>query len=324
MALRDEKGGGFELISAMKRETAILVDNPYIPDELLSHNTLSDFRTPSVFSHDHNLTEVLVRQLHLPKNVKRFYNVPLYLRESYLGSLLVIKDDQQPFTGEQQQTLRKLGDQVGVALQSVMAVEEINSLQIGSIRALSRSIDAKSKWTAGHSERVAELSEMLGTAIGMEEMQLRRLLISALLHDIGKIGIAESILDKPGRLSDEEFAIIKQHPELGFDISRNIPNYEDICDGIRYHHERWNGTGYPTGIGGMEIPEFGRIIAIADVFDALSADRPYREAMRLDDCIKFIDDRKGADFDAELADAFIETIKSSNIYLNNSTGGFKV
>ena len=99
---------------------------------------------------------------------------------------LIIKDDQMPFTEEQQNTLRKLGDQVGVAMQSVMAVEEVNSLQIGSIQALSRSIDAKSRWTAGHSERVAELSEMLGASIGMEELQLRRLVISALLHDIGK------------------------------------------------------------------------------------------------------------------------------------------
>lgn len=325
MALRDNKGGGFELISAVRQsEAAIMIDTPYIPDELLSHNTLEDFQSPCVFSHDTNLTEVLIKQLSLPKNTKRFYNVPLYMREIYLGSLLVIKKDQQAFTDEQQNTLRKLGDQVGVAMQSVMAVEEVNSLQIGSIQALSRSIDAKSKWTAGHSERVAELSELLGRAVGMEEMQLRRLVISALLHDIGKIGIAETILDKPGKLTDNEFATIKKHPELGYEISRNIPNYEDICDGILYHHERWNGTGYPRGLEKLEIPQFGRIIAIADVFDALSADRPYRKGMSFAECIQFIEDRKAEDFDRELAEIFIETMKSSNNYLNNFTGGFKL
>ncbi len=325
MALRDDRGGGFELISAVKQsEPAILIENPYIPDELLTAETQKAFKTSSVFSEDRNLTEVLIKQLNLPKNTKRFYNVALYLQERYLGSLLIIKDDQMPFTEEQQNTLRKLGDQVGVAMQSVMAVEEVNSLQIGSIQALSRSIDAKSRWTAGHSERVAELSEMLGASIGMEELQLRRLVISALLHDIGKIGISESILDKPGKLTDEEFTIIKQHPELGYEISRNIPNYEDICDGIRYHHERWNGSGYPIGIGENEIPRFGRIIAIADVFDALSADRPYRAGLSLSDCYQFLDDKKGIDFDSELVEVFLDVMKSSNNYLNNPRSGFKL
>ena len=325
MALRDEKGGGFELISAVKQsEPAILIDNPYIPDELLNHDTLDSFKHSCVFSQDQNLTEVLIKQLSLPKNTRRFYNVALYLREEYLGSLLVIRQDQQKFTDEQQQTLRKLGDQVGVAMQSVLAVEEVNSLQIGSIQALSRSIDAKSRWTAGHSERVAKLSEILGRAIGMEEMQLRRLVISALLHDIGKIGIAESILDKPGKLTESEFDTIKQHPELGYEISRNIPNYEDICDGIRYHHERWNGSGYPMKLSQKNIPQFGRIIAIADVFDALSADRPYRAGMCFDECIQFIIDKKGIDFDEELAEIFIERMKSSNNHLNNPEWGLKL
>ena len=325
MAQRDEKGGGFELLSAVRQsESAMKIDNPYIPDELLSPDTLSAFKHSCVFSEDQNLTEVLIKQLHLPKNTRRFYNVALYMRENYIGSLFVIREDQQPFTEEQQQTLRKLGDQVGVAMQSVMAVEEINSLQIGSIQALSRSIDAKSQWTAGHSGRVAELSEMLGAAIGLEEMQLRRLMISALLHDIGKIGISEAILDKPGRLTDEEFGIIKQHPQLGFEISRNIPNYEDICDGIRFHHERWNGTGYPTGIGANEIPQFGRIIAIADVFDAITADRPYRKGMSLENSLQFMEDRRGIDFDSEMAEIFIDLIKNSNNYLFNPEAGVKL
>ena len=325
MAMRDDKGCGFELISAVRNSgTAVLIENPYIPDELLGRDTLEGFHQACVFSNDHNLTEVLIKQLSLPKKTKRFYNVPLFLKEEYIGSLLIIKDDQLPFSNEQQMTLRKLGDQVGVAMQSVISVEENNSLQIGSIQALSRSIDAKSRWTAGHSERVAELSELLGISIGMSEMDIRRLVISALLHDIGKIGISENILDKPGRLTDKEFDIIKQHPDLGFEISRNIPNYEDICDGIRYHHERWNGSGYPEGLKEKEIPLFGRIIAIADVFDALSADRPYRDGMDFEECIRFIDEKKGSDFDGELAEVFLEAVKSSNKYLNNYSGGFKL
>jgi len=312
MALRDDTGGGFEMISAVRQsEPAIMIDNPYIPDELLSSDTKTLFKSPGIFSQDQNLTEVLIKQLKLPKKTRRFYNVPLYLKESYLGSLLVIKADQMAFTEEQQQTLRKLGDQVGVALQSVMAVEDMNSLQIGSIRALSRAIDAKSEWTAGHSDRVAELSEKLGIAAGLDEQEIRRLVISALLHDIGKIGVPESILDKPAKLTEDEFALIKQHPDMGHKIIANIPDYDDISNGIRYHHERWNGTGYPNAYKGEEIPLFGRIIAVADVFDALSADRPYRAGMSFDDCIKFISDKSGTDFDPELADKFIKLMKDS-------------
>ncbi|MBI9107735.1 MAG: HD domain-containing protein [Spirochaetales bacterium] len=325
MALRDETGGGFELISAVRQsEPAIMIDNPYIPDELLSNDTKGLFRIPGVFSEERNLNEVLIKQLNLPEKTRRFYNVPLYLKESYLGSLLIIRADQQNFTEEQQQTLRKLGDQVGVALQSVMAVEEMNSLQIGSIRALSRAIDAKSKWTAGHSERVAELSEQLGNAAGLGEQEIRRLVISALLHDIGKIGVSENILDKPAKLTKEEFDLIKQHPDMGHKIIANLPNYEDISDGIRYHHERWNGAGYPMALKGDDIPLFGRIIAIADVFDALSADRPYRDGMCVDDCIQFIFDKKGIDFDEVLAKKFIELMKSSKNHLHNSDGSIKV
>jgi HD-GYP domain-containing protein (c-di-GMP phosphodiesterase class II) len=311
MALRDDIGGGYKLTSAVRQsEPAIMIDNPYIPDELLSVDTKNGFRNPGVFSDDHNLTEVLIKQLNLPKKTKRFYNVPIHLKENYLGSLLIIKADQHNFTDEQQQTLRKLGDQVGVALHSVKAVEEMDSLQIGSIRALSRAIDAKSEWTAGHSDRVAQLSVQLGTAAGLDEQEIRRLEISALLHDIGKIGVPESILDKPARLTDEEFDLIKQHPDLGHKIIANIPDYEDISDGIRFHHERWNGAGYPMGLNGDKTPLFGRIIAIADVFDALSADRPYRKGMSFDDCIQFIIDKKGVDFDEKLAEKFVELMKS--------------
>ena len=306
MALRDEPGEGFELSSAVRQAgPAIMIDNPYIPDELLGPDTKKEFYTPGVFSKDRNLTEVLIKQLKLPRKTKRFYNVPIYLKEEYLGSLLIIKSDQQAFSEEQKQTLKKLGDQVGVALQSVKSVEDINNLQMGSIVALSRAIDAKSEWTAGHSERVAKLSVKLAGEAGMDETTTRRLIMSALLHDIGKIGIPEAILDKPGKLTDEEFELIKQHPDKGYRIIEHIPEYGDISDGIRYHHERWNGCGYPSGLKEKEIPLFARIIAVADVFDALSADRPYRSGMSEEKCLDFIRERKGTDFDPELAETFV-------------------
>ena len=311
MAVREEGGSGFEIASsAGNRKAAIMFDKTVIPDSMFSDQASDMLTEAEIYSVDRIFSSDPGKRLNLPGSVRTFFNVPIHLREQYLGSLLIFMSDNRPFTDEQKRTLTKLGDQVGVALQSVKAVEDMNSLQIGSIRALSRSIDAKSRWTAGHSERVAALSEQLGSVLGLEEIELRRLVISALLHDIGKIGISESILDKPAKLTDEEYGIIRQHPEVGYEISKNIPNYEDICDGIRYHHERWNGTGYPSGLRGEEIPLFGRIIAIADVFDALTADRPYREGMSLSQSLEIITKGKNSDFEPEITDIFIDLINS--------------
>ena len=311
MALRDEIGGGYELSSAVRQsEPSIMIANPYIPDELLAAATRRDVRRPGEISDDLNLVEVLKKQLQLPAEAKRFYNVPIFMKEKYLGSLLIIRSDDEVFSGEQQQTLKKLGNQVGVALQSVMSVEEMDRLQLDSIIALSRAIDEKSKWTAGHSERVARIAVRLGNAAGLDSTSSRRLMMSALLHDIGKIGVPERILDKPAGLSEDEFSQIKEHPEKGYHIISHIPEYEDISSGIRYHHERWDGSGYPSGLRGGTIPYFGRIIAIADVFDALSADRPYRGGLSSGECLAFIESKKGIDFDPELADLFIRLIRA--------------
>ncbi|HOC58933.1 MAG TPA: HD domain-containing phosphohydrolase [Smithellaceae bacterium] len=183
---------------------------------------------------------------------------------------------------------------------------EREKLLIGILISLTRSIDAKSPWTAGHSERVTRMAEAIGSYLQLNDDQMRILKISAILHDIGKIAVPEQILDKPGRLTEEEFNLIKKHPQTGADILSSIPSYETILPGILYHHERWDGAGYPTGTGGKDIPLMARIICVADVYDALTADRPYRKAWSREETLRYFEEQKGILFDPHLVEILKE------------------
>lgn len=217
----------------------------------------------------------------------------------------------------------KYKDEIGTLAESLnnMAsrildgTKERENLLIGILIALTRAIDAKSPWTAGHSERVTRLAEEIGRFLQLTDAHMRILGISAILHDIGKIAVPEIILDKPGKLSDEEFAIIKKHPRAGADILSSIPSYETILPGILCHHERWDGTGYPDGAKGKDIPLNARIICVADVYDALTADRPYRKAWHRNKTLQFFEEERGKMFDPELVDILkkIENIPDDGI-----------
>ena len=201
-------------------------------------------------------------------------------------------------------------DEIGMLAQSLNSMashiidgtKEREDLLIGILLALTRAIDAKSKWTAGHSERVTNYAEEIGRILQFDEEQMSILSISAILHDIGKIAVPEQILDKPGKLTDEEFDEVKKHPRAGTKIISSIPSYETIISGILYHHERWDGTGYPEGLKGKDIPLNARIICVADVYDALAADRPYRKAWSKAQALSFFEEQKEKMFDPRLVD----------------------
>ena len=150
---------------------------------------------------------------------------------------------------------------------------------MGVLKGMTTAIDAKDAYTCGHSERVGLLASRLALAAGLGAEEAERYRLAGLVHDVGKIGVAEAVLSKSGRLNDEEFAQIKKHPEIGHQILRDIPLMEDILPGVLHHHERWDGKGYPAGLAGESIPLIGRILALADTFDAMSSTRAYRPAM---------------------------------------------
>ncbi len=184
------------------------------------------------------------------------------------------------------------------------AAEENNELFLGTIRALAQAIDAKDPYTRGHSVRVNKYSVIVGRYLGLSEEELKDLHVASLLHDVGKIGVDDAILKKPGALSPEEFELMKSHTVLGANIMAPIPQMRRIIPGLRSHHERMNGSGYPDGLKGDAIPVMARIIAVADTFDAMTTHRPYQQAMRFEAALARINELKGVVLDERVVEAF--------------------
>jgi len=173
-----------------------------------------------------------------------------------------------------------------------------------TINVLMKALDAKDKYTAGHSQSVERIAALLSRELGLSESHIERIRIAALLHDIGKIGVKEEVLNKPGKLTDEEMNLIREHPVKGYEILSEVPSLKDVALWVRYHHEWYNGSGYPDGLKGEEIPLEAQILSLADVFDALVSDRPYRDAFSQEKAYKIILDHEGTQFSPKLIDAF--------------------
>jgi len=193
---------------------------------------------------------------------------------------------------------------LSVLLQNTQLYEDQQAMFLGTLEALTASIDAKDPYTCGHSERVAHLASRLALHAGLTGDEAERIHIAGLVHDIGKIGVPESVLCKPGKLTDDEFLQIKKHPEIGYHILRDIPQLSDVLPGVLHHHERFDGRGYPHGIKGDAIPMIARIIGLVDAFDAMSSNRTYRPAMSRDQVMAEIARGSGSQFDPDLARAF--------------------
>jgi putative nucleotidyltransferase with HDIG domain len=179
-------------------------------------------------------------------------------------------------------TGRQLAAQLALGLSNVSLVEELDSLSLGALTALARTIDAASHWTAGHSERVTQHAVAIAEALNVDPADVARLRHGGLLHDIGKIGVPAAILDKPGPLSEAELAVMQSHPAIGARIVESVRAFRDLVPLVLHHHELLDGTGYPDGLRGDEIPDLVRILTVADVFDALTSDRPYRKGLTAD------------------------------------------
>ncbi len=188
---------------------------------------------------------------------------------------------------------------------NVAHFEDQHALFTGTVQALAASIDAKDQYTRGHSERVAYLSAEIGRAMGMSKEEIERIRIGGIVHDVGKIGVPESVLTKPSRLTDEEFEKIKLHPEIGHRILKDIPQLADVLPGVLHHHERFDGKGYPHGLAGKDIPLIARIMAIADTFDAMSSTRAYRPAMPREKVLAEFERCAGTQFDPEIVPIFL-------------------
>ncbi|MBQ7159979.1 MAG: HD-GYP domain-containing protein [Treponema sp.] len=187
-------------------------------------------------------------------------------------------------------------------------IEALTRMTTETAESLASAIDAKDTYTHGHSTRVAEYSRKIARHAGKSESECMDIYLSALLHDVGKIGIPNSIINKEGKLTDEEYNVIKTHPVIGHQILANITQIPHISDGAYYHHERYNGKGYPTGLSGNDIPEIGRIIAVADAYDAMTSNRSYRGILPQETARKEIEGGIGTQFDPTFAKIMLEMI----------------
>ena len=184
---------------------------------------------------------------------------------------------------------------------------------LSTIKALVTALEARDEYTKGHTHRVSKYALMLGKYMGLSTYELDKLEIAANLHDIGKIGVKDDILLKPGQLSDEEYAKIQEHAVIGAEILRPLNSLQDVVPLILFHHERWDGKGYPSMIKGKKIPLGARIIAVADTFDAITSDRPYRKALSEEKALKIIEDNIGTQFCPTCGSAFVEMSKKGSI-----------
>ena len=193
------------------------------------------------------------------------------------------------------------------------ALRQNQELFLETIRTLAAAIDAKDPYTRGHSERVSSYSMAISRHLELNQEEVFRVHIAAILHDVGKLGVRESILNKPGGLSDEEFEVMRQHPSIGAQIMSPIRMLKDIIPGIRNHHETWDGTGYPDSLEGDQIPMVARIIGVADTFDAMTTTRPYQQAMTLDYVLAKMRSMSGSRFDPVVVEAFMAAVEAGDI-----------
>ena len=191
---------------------------------------------------------------------------------------------------------------------------ELESLSLHVVQTLAKTIDAKDSYTNGHSERVAEYSREIARRYGYDEDRQEEIYMMGLLHDVGKIGIPDDVINKPGKLTDEEFALIKQHPVKGAEILATVSEMPKLVTGARWHHERYDGKGYPDGLKGEEIPEEARIIAVADAYDAMTSHRSYRDIIPQDHVKSEIEKGIGSQFDEKFARIMLEMIAEDTEY----------
>jgi putative nucleotidyltransferase with HDIG domain len=234
----------------------------------------------------------------------QFLVVPILLDARPVAVLALGHSKPREWAQEEKQHARQVADQMAVALSNAGLVNQLKQLKWGTLTALARTIDAKSPWTSGHSERVTNMAIKIGREMKLSEKEIDILHAGGLLHDIGKIGVPGEVLDKPGPLTLEERRRIQEHVLIGERILKPIPGFEECLPIVLEHHEWFNGKGYPYGIAGEKISLHGRIFAVADVYDALISDRPYRRGMPLERVIEIIRDSSGEQFDPQVVNAF--------------------
>lgn len=257
----------------------------------------------------------------LREGLLSYIRVPVIIRGKVAGFLSAGTKRAAAYSPEDLSTLEKLSAQVAVALENAKLVEDLKELFMSTLKTLSNTIDAKSPWTMGHSARVTRIALQIGQVLGLGKKDLEEIEMAGLLHDIGKLGTYEEILNKPGRLTDEELRQMRLHPQKGADILMPIRQLRDIIPAIKYHHEFFDGSGYPDGVKGEEIPLMARILGVADTVDAMASDRPYRKGRSIEEIVDEVGRCSGKQFDPAVVDAFMKLQGEGRLFAEEAPAG---
>ena len=312
----DPATGGVEVAAARERVASV---SPFTVSRTLVCDVIergtSTFASDAVNDERYNEGESVAKQ-----HVRSVMCVPLRTTDDVLGALYVDSlSVPGRFNEADLELLAALGNQAGVALHRVRLMGEIERLLLDTIRAIAATIDAKDGYTHRHSERVAALSRRIALEIGLSADEQQTVQLAALLHDVGKIAVPDSILNKPGRLTADEFEEMKKHPVHGARILANIqsPAVTAVLPGVRHHHERWDGSGYPDGLSQKDIPLIGRLLGVADFYDAVTSTRAYRPAIPQDEAIAMIAEGAGSHFDPSIVDAVLRLHRRGDLLPTN-------
>jgi putative nucleotidyltransferase with HDIG domain len=241
----------------------------------------------------------------------RFFLVAPVVVAGRLSAIISLGHDESAvWTEEDTFQVRQIADQVGVALSNAYLVADLQDLNLGTLTALARAVDAKSPWTAGHSERVTAMALNIAREMGLSQRELDILHRGGLLHDVGKIGVPGDILDKPGKLTEGELSQIREHINIGQRILEPIASFAECMPVVLQHHEWFDGSGYPRGLAGEDISLHARIFAVADCYDALISDRPYRAGLPLERVLEILRQGTGKQFDPAVMEAFLRVMAS--------------
>ncbi|MCO8121206.1 HD-GYP domain-containing protein [Stieleria sp. TO1_6] len=234
--------------------------------------------------------------------------VPIRRGDTVLGQMIAIRHSHEAEFGSiEADMMLSTSMMLAAHVLNQRQYHQLQNMFQGMIQSLASALDAKDAYTCGHSNRVAELSYQLASRLGYDDAQLANIRMGGILHDIGKIGVDDSVLRKTSQLTDQEFEQIKRHPVLGYEILKGIEQFSGILPAVRHHHERCDGTGYPDGLAGHEIPRDAQIMAVADAFDAMTSDRPYRSGMPIETVKAIFRDGRGTQWAADVVDVLLNS-----------------
>jgi putative nucleotidyltransferase with HDIG domain len=237
---------------------------------------------------------------------------PIIVKSKFMGVMIIGSEEAIEYTAPDLKLCNSLAFQAGVAMESNKLFDSLRENFFDTVQVLVKIIEMRNPFGNGHSQAVMNYSLNIGRMLGLSKMELVKLKLAVLLHDIGNVAISDEILNKRGKLTEEEYDFIKRHSEIGVDMLKDIDQLKDIIPAIRSHHERFDGEGYPDRLKGEDIPLTARIIAVADAFEAMTSDRAYREALNLYFAEEELINNRGAQFDPQVVDAFFKLYKDKN------------